>query len=183
MVSTALTVGLLGPMSAVIVVATVRDGNVVVTLNVTDVWPAGMVTVGGTVQNGAPVAPESLLSVTTTPPTGAGFSRVTRPTDEAPPITLFGVSVSDTKVGIGGVTVTVRAAVMLLGTAPMVARTVTFVLAMTVFDVAVNVAVRLGLVIRTVDGTVRAFVLLEVKLTVRLVFGASFSVMVPIEFC
>ncbi|OLE15560.1 MAG: hypothetical protein AUI36_37980 [Cyanobacteria bacterium 13_1_40CM_2_61_4] len=65
----------------------------VVTVNVALVAPAGTVTLAGT------VAAELLLdSVTCAPPAGAGPLRVTVPVAEFPPMTLGGLTASDTSV-------------------------------------------------------------------------------------
>ena len=71
----------------------------VLTVNVALVEPAGMVTLEAT------VAADVLLldSDTGAPPAGAGPFRVTVPTEELPPMTLDGFSVSETSTG--GITV------------------------------------------------------------------------------
>jgi hypothetical protein len=62
------------PVVAVIVALTIEVTLLVETVNVLDVDPAGMVTLGGTV-----AAAWLLLSVTIVPPGGAGAPRVTVP--------------------------------------------------------------------------------------------------------
>ena len=58
----------------------------VLTVNVAVVLPAGTVTVAGTVAAGS-----LLLNAITTPPAGAGATRITVPAEVAPPVTLTGV--------------------------------------------------------------------------------------------
>ena len=74
----------------------------VLTVKVAVVAPAGTVTVEGT------LATEVLLleRATCAPPAGAGPLRVTVPVEDCtPPITLLGLSASETTVRGGGVTV------------------------------------------------------------------------------
>jgi hypothetical protein len=83
--------------------ASVEDATgVVVTLNVAVVPPAVTVTLCGVC-----AAAPSLARVTTAPPVGAGALRVTVPVDEVPPSTLVGLSVSETRVAGGAVTINV----------------------------------------------------------------------------
>ena len=77
---------------------------VVTTVNVAPVAPAATVTLAGT------VATDALLdSVTTAPPLGAAPLRVTVPVEEAPPVTLLGLSNTEDSVGVvpAGATVSV----------------------------------------------------------------------------
>jgi hypothetical protein len=62
----------------------------VVTVNVALVAPAATATLVGT------AAAEALLErLTTAPPLGAAAVRVTEPVEEAPPLTLVGLSISE----------------------------------------------------------------------------------------
>jgi hypothetical protein len=72
----------------------------VVTVKFADVAPAATVTDAGT------VAAELLLeSETVTPPDGAAALRVTVPVDDAPPVTLAGLSDSELRLTVGVVDV------------------------------------------------------------------------------
>ena len=164
------------------VVDTVRDGNEVVMMNVAFRAPAGIVTVGGRLAKGLPVAFGSLLNVTTTPPSGAGCSRMTRPRTSPPPTMRLGVSVKATRVGIGGVTKTCRDVVIAFGTAGVEAVIVTFWLELTTVVVPTNVAVRFGAVMRTEDGNDNTVGRLDVSVIKRLELGASFNETVPETF-
>jgi hypothetical protein len=78
---------------------------VVLTTKVIEVFPAGIVTVAGT------VAPLSLLArVTTKPPVGAAAEIFTVPVEVLPPVTVVGLSVSDASAGGLTVSVAVSAA-------------------------------------------------------------------------
>ncbi len=66
----------------------------VFTVKVTDVAPAGIVTVAGRV-----ALVESDANVMVSPPVGAGPVRVTVPVDEVPPVTDVGLSVTESSVG------------------------------------------------------------------------------------
>ena len=70
----------------------------VLTVKVWVVAPAGTATLVGTL-----AAPLLLESATCAPPAGAGPPSVTVPIDEFPPVTLVEFSVSEAKVGGGGV--------------------------------------------------------------------------------
>jgi len=76
-------------------------GLTVVIRKVTDVVPAGMVTLDG----GVAMAGLELCNVIRTPPAGAGADRVTVPVTVVPPVTVLGLTLS--KVRAGGITVTV----------------------------------------------------------------------------
>ena len=77
----------------------------VVTVNVTLVWPAGIVTVVGTVAE-----VWLLANVITLPPAGAGPEMMTVPVDEVPPFTEVGLTLTlDT---VGGVIVNWAVSVM-----------------------------------------------------------------------
>jgi len=67
------------------------------------VAPTGMVTVAGTVAS----ATSLLVRETMAPPCGAGALSVTLPTNEAPPVTVLGLSESEVRLGpvADGVTV------------------------------------------------------------------------------
>jgi hypothetical protein len=68
--------------------------TVVATLNVAELAPAGMVTLGGTLAR-----VELLLArVTTAPPVGAGEVRFTVPVELEPTTTIDGLSVTDESV-------------------------------------------------------------------------------------
>jgi hypothetical protein len=77
-----------------------------VTVNVAVVAPAATVTVAGTV-----AAPVLLDSVTVIPPAGAALVSVTVPVDEAPPVTLAGLSATADSDAGGGAGVMVSVAV------------------------------------------------------------------------
>jgi hypothetical protein len=97
----------------------VERNRCVLTVNVALVAPAVTVTLDGTVATDV-----SLLErATVAPPLGAGALRVTVPVELFPPLTDFGLSVSDDRTGpaAGGVTVSVAP----LLTPPNVAEIVT----------------------------------------------------------
>jgi len=88
----------------VIVAEVFEPTGVVVTLNVADVLPAGIITVAGT------IADDWLLeSVTASPPAGATLLILTVPVEDLPPFTLAGLSVTESSVG--GLIVSVAEAV------------------------------------------------------------------------
>jgi hypothetical protein len=80
----------------------------VVTLNVAVVAPCATVTLAGTV-----AAPLLLDSDTVAPPAGAALVSVTVPVDDAPPVTLVGLSVIEDSDAGGGTGITVSVAVRL----------------------------------------------------------------------
>ena len=84
----------LAPSAAEIVAVAFEPTLVVLTVNVADVLPAGIVRVAGTVASW-----ELLPRVTTMPPVGAAPVRVTVPVDDLPPTTLEGLSVSVAMLG------------------------------------------------------------------------------------
>jgi len=65
----------------------------VLTMNVPDCAPAGIVSVVGTCATAA----LPLAKVTTAPPAGAGALRVTVARDDVPPFTVVGLSVTEDK--------------------------------------------------------------------------------------
>jgi hypothetical protein len=79
----------------------------VVAVNVALVAPAATVTLAGTVAAAVLLLP----NVTTAPPAGAALLNVTFPVDEAPPVTVAGLT--DTEETAGGFTVSVAACVPL----------------------------------------------------------------------
>ena len=81
--------------------------GVVVTVNVPLVAPAATVTLAGTVAAAVLLLP----SVTTAPPVGAALLNVTVPVEEAPPVTLAGLT--DTEETVGAFTVSVAPCVPL----------------------------------------------------------------------
>jgi hypothetical protein len=76
----------------------------VVTVKLTELAPAGTVTLAGTVD-----ALELSESDTTAPPVGAGALNVTVPVEEAPPTTLAGLTVTADSAGAGAGGFTVMA--------------------------------------------------------------------------
>ena len=91
-------------------IVTLDDGAVpgVVTVNVADVEPAGMVTVAGT----AATAVFELVRYTSSPPAGAAVLRVTVPTEEIPATTVVGLRLNP--VGRGEVAVSTPVAFALV---------------------------------------------------------------------
>jgi hypothetical protein len=86
------------PMDAVMDGVAIAPTAFVVTGKVTEVSPAGTVTLIGTVA----AAVLLLDNVTVAPPAGAGAVRVTVPVEETPPVTLVGFNVADARL-MGGV--------------------------------------------------------------------------------
>jgi hypothetical protein len=87
-----------------VIVTTVLEATVlVVAVKVAVVAPATTVTVAGT------WAAAVLLEVklTTTPPVGAGLSKVTVPVDDTPPSTVAGFTLTALSAATGAVTVSV----------------------------------------------------------------------------
>ena len=74
-----------------------EDGNVEI-VKLPLVSPAGIVILDGTLATDG----TSLARVTTSPPSGAGSGSVTVPVDGLPPVTLFGLTVNDESVELGG---------------------------------------------------------------------------------
>jgi len=93
---------------AEIVTGVLLATGVVVTVKVAVVAPAATVTLDGTVA----AAVLLLLSVTTSPPVGAGPLNVTVPVDEVPPVTVAGFKL--TVLGTGAETVKLALCVVLL---------------------------------------------------------------------
>jgi hypothetical protein len=94
----------------VIVTTVLEVTGLVVAVNVAVVAPASTVTVAGT------WAAAVLLEVklTTTPPVGAGLSKVTVPVDDTPPSTVAGFTLTELSAATGAVTVSVVVRVTLL---------------------------------------------------------------------
>ena len=129
----------------------------VVIVNVTDVAPAGTVTLAGTV----PIVVELDASVTTAPPVGAARDSVTGPVTATPPVAAVTLVVMPESAAAGGVTVTVAVPLE-----PFVdAVIVTEVFAATVPAVIVNVAVRDPAGTVTLTGTDATTVLDELSVT------------------
>ncbi|HEY3169087.1 MAG TPA: hypothetical protein VGK57_17770 [Candidatus Binatia bacterium] len=77
---------------------------VVATLKVVELAPAGTVTLAGTIA----FVGLLLVSVTTKPPVGAAFVKVTVPTEFDPPTTVVGLNVNaESAAGAAGLTVSV----------------------------------------------------------------------------
>jgi hypothetical protein len=161
----------LDPSVAVIAAVKVPLTGVVVTVNGALVFPAGTVTVLGTLAELL-----SLESDTTAPPEGAGPSRVTVPCDDEPPVTLVGFRLT---------VVTANAGVMFREVskelAPMVAVMNTLVLEETDVVVTVNEAAVLPAATVTLAGTVAAELLLESETTFPPEGAAALRVTVPVE--
>jgi hypothetical protein len=75
---------------------------VVVTVKVAVVAPAATVTLAGTVADAL-----LLDKLTAVPPVGAALLRVTVPVEEAPPVTVVGLKLTDESVTAGGLMVSV----------------------------------------------------------------------------
>jgi hypothetical protein len=83
------------PFSAAEIVATVCAATeVVLTVNVAELFPAAIVTDTGTT-----AAVELVVSATTMPPVAAGPDSVIVPTDAVRPVTVAGLSVTDSSEG------------------------------------------------------------------------------------
>jgi len=144
----------------------------VLTVNVVDVAFAATVTLAGTVA----AAVLLLFSVTTSPPVGAGPLSVTVPVDDAPPVTVVGLKL--TELGAGGLTVSPAVCVVVLKVAEMV----TGVLLATGLVLTVNVAVVAFAATVTLAGTVAAAVLLLASVTTSPPVGAGpLIVTVPVD--
>ena len=145
----------------------------VVIVNVTDVAPAGTVTLAGTV----PIVVELDASVTTAPPVGAARVSVTVPVTLTPPVAAATLVVRVEIAAAGGVTVTLTVPVE-----PFVdAVIVTEVFAATVPAVIVNVAVFDPAGTVTLTGTVATPVFDELSVTTLPPKGALIeSVTVPV---
>ena len=99
---------LVTPAKAAVMVAVVAAVTAaVVAVNVALLAPAATVTLAGT------VAAALLDSDTTAPPAGAALVSVTVPVEEAPPVTLLGLSATVFRLAGGGTGVTVSVAVRL----------------------------------------------------------------------
>ena len=148
--------------------------ELVLTVNVAVVDPAATVTFEGTVA----AAVLLLVSVTTAPPVGAAPFSVTVPVDDAPPVTVVGLTLVEEIAADGTVTVSPAVCVVLL----YVAEIVTDVLLATWLVLTVNVAVLAFAGTVTLAGTVAAAVLLLLSVTTTPPVGAApFSVTVPVD--
>src|SRR5579883_575816 len=94
-----------------------EETAVVLTVKLVEVWPAATTTLAGT-----PAALELLESETEAPPVGAAVFKVTVPVEDAPPVTLVGLTltVESVTVGGGGGAVPAGVTVMLRVPAPVV---------------------------------------------------------------
>jgi hypothetical protein len=153
---------------AVILGVAVAVTALVDTVNVADVLPATTVTDAGT------EAGLLVLRATAYPPVGAAPLIVTVPVDEAPPVTLVGLSVRLD--GVGAVTVSVPEADVPLAVAVMA----TLVLDATGVVVAVNVAVVLPAGTVTETGTETGLLVLSVT-AYPPVGAAPLMVTVPVD--
>ena len=149
--------------------------ELVLTVKVAVVAPAGTVTLAGTVA----MLVLLLESDTTVPPLGADALSVTVPVEELPPVTLVGLRPSEVSVGpAGGVTVSEAVRVVPLSVAEMV----TEVDAVTELVLTVKVALVAPPATVTLAGTVATLVLLlESDTTVPPVGAGPLSVTVPVE--
>ena len=120
------------------------------TLKLALLWPAGTVTLAGTMA----MALSLVASVTTTPPDGAAPESITVPWDESPPLTVVGLSVSEDRLtavaGAGGLIVNVACFELL----PRVAVITALVVLVTGCVLSVKLALVLPAPTVTLDGTV-----------------------------
>jgi len=155
---------------AAIVAFTLPVTFLVETVNLAVKLPAGIVTVAGTVAD-----VKLLVSFTAIPPVGATALRVRVPEEDAPPFTLAGVRLKETRTG--GLTVIVA----VCETAPRVAVTLTAFAIDTATVVALKVALAAPARTVTVVGTLTVVAPLT-SLTTNPPFGAiPFNVAVPTE--
>jgi hypothetical protein len=149
----------------------------VLTAKVKLVAPAGMVTLAGTLATAVLL----LERVTRAPPVGAGPLSAKVPLEGDPPITLFGLSVSEVRVGPeAGGGVTVRDAVRV--TPAWEAEIVTDVELATAIVVTWNVPIAVPAGMVTLAGTVAADVLLlERETTVPPAGAGPLRVTVPVD--
>ena len=158
---------------------TTVDGalELVVTVKLALVTPAGTVTLGGGVATAGWLVP----SVTTAPPKGAAALKVTVPVEELPAVTLLGFSVSDdtvTQLTPGGVTTSVAVLAQIPPKNKEMFAEVQFA---TEFVVTVKLAlVAFGGTV-TMPGTLAAGLLLEGKTSVPLQCAGPLSVTVAVE--
>jgi hypothetical protein len=162
------------PNEAEIVADVEEATDVVVTVNVSLVCPAGTVTLAGTV-----AAVALLESETTEPPSAAAPLRVTVPVEELPPATLVGLRLSDDNVGAAPGGFTVRTAWRWVKYQALI---VTAVDAETDAVVTVKVALVWPPGTLTKEGTVATAVLLLFSSTARPPAGAAaVRVTFPVE--
>ena len=150
--------------------------EVVVTVKVALVAPAGTVTLNGTV-----AAVELHERETDPPPVGAGALKVTVPVDEAPPTTLVGLNDTVERTGPGGgrgAGVSVRPA---LEDTPSVAVMMTNVVAPTGLVFTGKVALFANAGTATLGGTVANPELLESVTTAPAAPASTSRVTVPVE--
>jgi hypothetical protein len=142
------------PKDAEMVTQVDEATELVVTVNVVEVAPAGTVTL----QSTCAAAVSLLESATCAPPEGAAALKVTVPVEDSePPTTVAGLTVKEARVGEGGgCGVTVREAVWV--TPPKDAEMVTQVDVATALVVTVNVADVLPAGTVTLEGTCAAAV-------------------------
>ena len=157
------------PSTAKIVAVVLAVTPVVLIENVTDVFPAGMVTVFGTVAD-----VELLLSWIESPPVGATEPIVTVPVLVLPPWSEVGLTDSDFRIG----PLMVRFVVSV--TVPKAAVKVTAVWELTATVLTVKVALALPAGIVTVGGTVADLSLLESFTTIPPVPALPEIVTVPV---
>ena len=148
--------------------------EVVVTVKLALLAPAGTVTLAGTV-----AAVELSESDTTAPPVGAALVRVNVPCDVAPPVTLVGFSASVLRLAGGGTGVTVSVAVR--DTPPNEPVMIAEVEVITDVVVTVKVVLVAPAATVTLAGTVAVAALLESVTTAPPVGAAALKVAVPVE--
>lgn len=151
-------------MVAVIVTLAEAFAGEVAMVAVADVTPAGTVTLAIVAAPGV-----KLVSLTRSPPAGAGPVSVTVAVDEVPPLTDLGLNVS-VETAAAGAAVTVSSVVAVVP--PYEAEMFTSVVLATADVVTVNVLVVLPFMIDTVAGTATPGALLE-RLTTAPPFGAG----------
>ena len=163
------------PANTAEIVAEVEDvTEVVVTVKVALLAPAGTVTLAGTL-----VALELSDSDTTVPPLGAAPVRVTVPVEALPPVTLVGLRLNAESVGPPDGGLTVSGAVRV--TPPKTAETVADVAAVTEVVVTVKVLLVAPAGTVTLAGTLVALEFSESDTTAPPLGAAPVRVTVPVE--